>query len=67
MNFVTADTLVRAGRSIRTAKVFALGIPLEHSGPRLGGNRTNPVHMMTETARGRDCRRRRSRLHRQTG
>jgi kynurenine formamidase len=59
LNFITPQDIVRAAMLIRTGKVFALGIPLDRSGPQSGlfGGRWNPIHTMlatgTDAATGR--------------
>ena len=51
LNHITPEDIVRAGRLIRTGKVFALGIPLDRNGPQTGlfGGRWNPIHTMLAT------------------
>src|ERR1700744_2986757 len=51
LNHILPEDIVRAAGLIRTGKVFALGIPLDHSGPQTGifGNRWNPIHTMLAT------------------
>src|ERR1044072_2322783 len=51
LNHVTPADIVNAGRLIKTGKVFALGIPLDRSGPQTGlfGGRFNPSHQMLAT------------------
>src|SRR5712672_1545292 len=51
LNHVTPEDIVKAARLIRTGKVFALGIPLDSSGPQTGlfGGRFNPIHQMLAT------------------
>src|ERR1700680_2903420 len=48
LNPVTPEDIVRAAGLIRTGKVFALGIPLDRTGPQTGlfGGRFNPIHQM---------------------
>ncbi len=48
LNFVTAQDIADAAKLVRKGKVFALGIPLDGSGPQTGlfGRRFNPIHMM---------------------
>src|SRR3977135_2020738 len=43
--------IVKAAPLIRTGRVFALGIPLDASGPQTGlfGGRFNPIHQMLAT------------------
>ena len=51
LNHVTPQDIVAAGKLIRKGKVFALGIPLDQSGPQNGlfGGRWNPIHTMLAT------------------
>ncbi len=51
LNHVTPQDIVAAGQLIRKGKVFALGIPLDQSGPQNGlfGGRWNPIHTMLAT------------------
>jgi len=51
LNHVTPQDIVEAGRLIRQGKVFALGIPLDRTGPQTGlfGGRFNPIHQMLAT------------------
>src|ERR1700676_2435866 len=51
LNHVTPQDIVKAAGLIRTGKVFALGIPLDASGPQTGlfGGRFNPIHQMLAT------------------
>ena len=51
LNHVTPEDIVKAASLIRTGKVFALGIPLDRSGPQTGlfGGRFNPIHQMLAT------------------
>ena len=51
LNHVRPEDIVKAARLIRTGKVFALGIPLDRSGPQTGlfGGRFNPIHQMLAT------------------
>jgi len=51
LNQVTPQDIVKAASLIRTGKVFALGIPLDASGPQNGlfGGRFNPIHQMLAT------------------
>src|ERR1700684_2768723 len=51
LNHVTPEDIVKAASLIRTGKVFALGIPLDRTGPqtRLFGGRFNHVHQMRAT------------------
>ncbi|EJW11965.1 hypothetical protein A33M_2613 [Rhodovulum sp. PH10] len=51
LNHVQPEDIVRAASLVRTGKVFALGIPLDRSGPQTGlfGGRWNPIHTMLAT------------------
>jgi kynurenine formamidase len=51
LNHIRLDDIVNAARLVRTGKVFALGIPLDRSGPQTGlfGGRWNPIHTMLAT------------------
>src|ERR1700739_4388770 len=51
LNHVTPEDIVRAASLIRTGKIFALGIPLDRTGPQTGlfGGRWNPIHTMLAT------------------
>jgi kynurenine formamidase len=51
LNQVKPQDIVNAASLIRTGKVFALGIPLDGSGPQNGlfGGRFNPIHQMLAT------------------
>ena len=51
LNHVTPEDIVKAASLIRTGKVFALGIPLDKTGPQTGlfGGRFNPIHQMLAT------------------
>jgi kynurenine formamidase len=49
LNFITPERLIEAARLVKKGKVFDLGIPMDSSGPQLGGIRINPVHLMSET------------------
>ena len=51
LNHVTPEDIVHAASLIRTGKVFALGIPLDRTGPQTGlfGGRFNPIHQMLAT------------------
>jgi hypothetical protein len=51
LNHVTPEDIVKAAGLIRTGKVFALGIPLDATGPQTGlfGGRFNPIHQMLAT------------------
>ena len=54
INHVTPERLVEAGKLIRQGKIFDLGIPMDQSGPQRGGNRINPVHLMSQTGQGQN-------------
>ena len=45
LNHVTPQDIVEAGKLIKQGKVFALGIPLDRTGPQTGlfGGRFNPI------------------------
>src|SRR6516225_5768598 len=51
LNHVRPEDIVRAASLICSGKVFALGIPLDASGPQTGlfGGRFNPIHQMLAT------------------
>lgn len=51
LNHVTPEDIVNAAKLVRSGKVFALGIPLDRSGPQTGlfGGRFNPIHQMLAT------------------
>jgi kynurenine formamidase len=51
LNHIMPEDIVRAAGLIRTGKVFALGIPLDRTGPQTGlfGGRWNPIHTMLAT------------------
>ena len=51
LNHVTPEDIVKAASLIKTGKVFALGIPLDKTGPQTGlfGGRFNPIHQMLAT------------------
>lgn len=48
LNFVTPENVVAAAGLVKKGKAFALGLPLDGSGPQTGlfGRRFNPIHMM---------------------
>ena len=48
LNYVEPHHIVEAAKLIRKGKSFALGIPLDRSGPQSGlfGGRFNPIHQM---------------------
>src|ERR1041385_8945568 len=51
LNYVEPHHIVEAGKLIKAGKVFALGIPLDRTGPQTGlfGGRFNPIHQMLAT------------------
>jgi len=52
VNFITADTIVRAAKLVKRGKSFALGIGISKAGPqRLDPltSRFNPIHLMIRT------------------
>jgi len=51
LNHVMPEDIVKAASLIRSGKVFALGIPLDRTGPQTGlfGGRFNPIHQMLAT------------------
>jgi kynurenine formamidase len=51
LNYVTPQDIVDAGKLIKKGKPFALGIPLDRTGPQTGlfGGRFNPIHQMLAT------------------
>src|SRR5437870_12502667 len=51
LNHLTPEDIVKAASLIRSGKVFALGIPLDRTGPQTGlfGGRFNPIHQMLAT------------------
>ncbi len=51
LNYVTPQHIVEAAKLIKTGKHFALGIPLDKTGPQTGlfGGRFNPIHQMLAT------------------
>src|ERR1051325_4837505 len=51
LNHVTPQDIVEAGKLIKQGKAFALGIPLDRTGPQTGlfGGRFNPIHQMLAT------------------
>jgi kynurenine formamidase len=48
-NLITPEAIVRAAGLIRRGVIFDLGIPLDENGPQLGGPRSNPTRLMSET------------------
>lgn len=48
-NLIPPERVAHAGSLIRTGQVFELGIPLDGDGPQPGGNRINPIRLMSET------------------
>jgi kynurenine formamidase len=51
LNHITPNDIIAAAKLIRKGKAFALGIPLDRSGPQTGlfGGRWNPIHTMLAT------------------
>ncbi len=51
LNHVTPEDIVAAAKLVKTGKAFALGIPLDRTGPQTGlfGGRFNPIHQMLAT------------------
>jgi kynurenine formamidase len=51
LNYVEPHHIVEAAKLVKTGKVFALGIPLDRTGPQTGlfGGRFNPIHQMLAT------------------
>ena len=51
LNYVEPQHIVEAGKLIKNGKSFALGIPLDRTGPQSGlfGGRFNPIHQMLAT------------------
>src|SRR5271154_2402093 len=51
LNHVAPEDIVKAASLIRTGKVFALGIPLDRTGPQTGlfGGRFNPIPQLLAT------------------
>ncbi len=51
LNYVTPQDLIDAAKLVKQGKVFALGIPLDRTGPQTGlfGGRFNPIHQMLAT------------------
>ena len=51
LNYVEPHHIVEAGKLIKKGKSFALGIPLDRTGPQSGlfGGRFNPIHQMLAT------------------
>ena len=51
LNHITPQDVIAAAGLIRKGKVFALGIPLDQTGPQNGlfGGRWNPIHTMLAT------------------
>ncbi len=48
LNFITPSVVRRATASVRSGRVFSLGLPLGADGPQIGqGGRVNPLHFMT--------------------
>jgi kynurenine formamidase len=51
-NLITPERLAAAARLVRRGIVFDLSIPLDASGPQPGGQRINPVLLMSQTGQG---------------
>jgi Putative cyclase len=51
LNYVKPEDIVRAASLVQQGKIFALGIPLDRTGPQTGlfGGRWNPIHTMLAT------------------
>src|SRR3954465_8551684 len=51
LNHVTPQDIIEAGKLIKKGKAFALGIPLDRTGPQTGlsRGRFNPIHQMLAT------------------
>lgn len=51
LNYVKPEDIVSAASLVRRGKIFALGIPLDRTGPQTGlfGGRWNPIHTMLAT------------------
>jgi kynurenine formamidase len=49
LNFITPEALIHAASLVKKGKVFNLGIPMDETGPQLGGVRSNPVRLVSET------------------
>src|SRR5262249_24899682 len=51
LNYVEPHHIIEAGKLIKKGKSFALGIPLDRTGPQSGlfGGRFNPIHQMLAT------------------
>jgi len=52
MNLVTPERIAAAAGLVRRGAVFPLGIPLDGDGPQPGGQRMNPVRLMSQTGHG---------------
>lgn len=53
-NLITPGRVAAAARLVHTGTTFDLGIPLDSSGPQLGGFRANPIRLMSETGQGQN-------------
>lgn len=51
-NLITPERIASAASLVRRGMVFDLGLPLDKSGPQPGGQRINPVHLMSQTGHG---------------
>jgi kynurenine formamidase len=50
LNYITADTIVRASRLVKRGVTFSLAIPLDSTGPQINQpRRFNPIHRMILT------------------
>lgn len=51
LNYITPEDVVAATKLVKRGKVFAMGIPLDRTGPQNGlfGGRYNPIHTMLAT------------------
>jgi kynurenine formamidase len=53
-NLLTRERVAAAAGVVRQGKVFDLGIPFGSDGPQPGGNRINPIRLMSETGAGQE-------------
>ncbi len=57
LNFINAAKRIEAAALVKTGEAFSLSQPFDTNGPQKGWRRrTNPVHTMTDTGRGRRTR-----------
>lgn len=49
LNYITPAVIAQAATLVKQGKCFAMGIPLDETGPQDGRIRTNPVRLMKET------------------